>query len=314
MRTLMRLPLPIRTFALLACAFTSQAATFTFTTLPVGNLANAYNRSGLSNNSSLLVGIGYRYNAGTVTPLGSISGLPSQTAQLAGIDDSGNLSGFYYNGNGYSSFYQSGGSNHDISIQNATDFFAAGMSGNGKVTGWYTDSFNRQQIFTESGGTVSTVTVPGGAGQPYAWDINNSGDLVGLTACCRGGRSFIKQGASYTTIHIAGQADNNVFAYGLNDNDDVVGWYSATSSSPSMGFLWKNGVVTTINVPGAANTELFDINDSGTIFGSYTDAQNNQFNFLATQDAETPEPATFYLLGGGLLCAFGVRARRRRSS
>jgi hypothetical protein len=55
---------------------------------------------------------------------------------------------------------------------------------------------------------------------------------------------------------------------GINDNGDVVGWYTLPNSSNNHGFLRHNGSFTTIDYPGATDTVLVGINKAGTIVGN----------------------------------------------
>ena len=57
-------------------------------------------------------------------------------------------------------------------------------------------------------------------------------------------------------------------ALDINSSGEMVGWYN-DSADVSHGFLYSGGILTTIDVPGANNTQVQGINNSGGIAGSY---------------------------------------------
>ncbi len=54
---------------------------------------------------------------------------------------------------------------------------------------------------------------------------------------------------------------------GINNRGEVAGAYE--SSAGDRGFIYDNGTVTTLNVPGAADTDPEAINDRGEVAGTY---------------------------------------------
>ena len=182
------------------------------------------------------------------------------------------------------------------------------MSSNGNnIAGYYDDASFNQFGFLKTGATFTDISYPGPHGQIYIWDTNNAGDIVGLSSCCRAGVNFLKQGSTYTTIlNPLGSASNGT-VYGLNNQDQLVGWYDNGTGGPIHGMIWQAGLSSTLDFPGANSTVLQGINDSGVIFGAATDASGT---FLFVASPTTPEPATFVLIGGAL-CAIGLRLRKR---
>jgi probable HAF family extracellular repeat protein len=96
---------------------------------------------------------------------------------------------------------------------------------------------------------------------------------------------------------------------GINNEGQLVGSY--TASGVTHGFLDSNGVFTAIDVPGSADTTPIGINDGGDIVGSF-DYPDSLFRegFVA---APAPEPATVFLLVGGVVAIAIAFSRRSKS-
>ena len=56
------------------------------------------------------------------------------------------------------------------------------------------------------------------------------------------------------------------------------------------GFVWTNGVFTTIDVPGATATTVIGINDPGELVGTYVDAKGNRHGFLLSKKGVLHDP------------------------
>jgi probable HAF family extracellular repeat protein len=68
-------------------------------------------------------------------------------------------------------------------------------------------------------------------------------------------------------------------AYGVNDHNQVVGWY-IDASSVTHGFMFSGGTYTTIDPPGATLTNAWSINNAGEIVGAYTDSSGVFHGFI----------------------------------
>jgi probable HAF family extracellular repeat protein len=102
--------------------------------------------------------------------------------------------------------------------------------------------------------------------------INNAGQVVG--SCSDGG--FVRdRNGNIAIINFPGAV--NTVAYGINDLGEVVGQYGnspftePTGIARFHGFVWRNGVYTTIDAPfsDAVHTALLGINNAGQIIGTY---------------------------------------------
>jgi hypothetical protein len=119
-----------------------------------------------------------------------------------------------------------------------------------------------------------TIDFPG-ASRTEAWDITNSGDVIGYYANADGrlhGFRLDKRG-KYTTIdHPYGDLENDLT--GGNDRGVTVG--SVLRYDPKMGEAHgyrrdARGRFTTIDVPGALTTLAWRTNNRGQVVGIYSD-------------------------------------------
>ena len=122
--------------------------------------------------------------------------------------------------------------------------------------------------------SYSTLEVPGSVATE-AYDINDSGDIVGLSSTGEIGNAgrphaFLYVNGTFTTIDIPGGIDS--LAYGINNRDEIVGDYTKPPEGyPAHSFLWSNGTFTLFDVPGSSGTHANGINDAGQIVGAYAD-------------------------------------------
>src|SRR5690348_10669902 len=80
----------------------------------------------------------------------------------------------------------------------------------------------------------------------------------------------------FTTLDVPGSFIKNLtFANGINSSGQIVGYYF--DGLRAQGFLFDNGVYTTLDVPESGWTEIYGINASGQIVGSYRDARSHGF-------------------------------------
>ena len=79
----------------------------------------------------------------------------------------------------------------------------------------------------------------------------------------------------FVTIEIPGATAGCAFcdAFGINDAGLVTGQYPAGSASN--GFAWQNGILHTLDYPGAMDTYLQGVNNRGVVIGSYDNGVAN---------------------------------------
>lgn len=112
-------------------------------------------------------------------------------------------------------------------------------------------------------------------GTTYAHGINDTGQIVGVVGFSGYWHGYFLSGGAYTTLNYG----FTNFAYGNNDAGQIVGTYTQGwpdglgSPWTSYGFLRSaSGAWTDINFPGAYNCNVYDINNTGKIAGSYQDS------------------------------------------
>lgn len=168
--------------------------------------------------------------------------------------------------------------------------------------GNFSDGATRHGFFYDGlGFHYQTLDVLGAVGT-WALDINSLGHIVGyFQRPDLSVSGFFYDGASYTILQTGA---GNTYAYGLNDNDIVVGGFGGA------GFVYDGGAYTTGLMVDSFPTTLYDINNSGRLVGYYFDATNH--GFTALDPVATPLPPAVWLLGSSLLGLAGLRTRRRQ--
>jgi probable HAF family extracellular repeat protein len=81
---------------------------------------------------------------------------------------------------------------------------------------------------------------------------------------------FLLSGGTLTLLNDPLAAPGTTEAWGVNDADQVVGFYSDANGNQH-GFLYGNGSYSTLDYPGAFATVAQGINDAGQIVGAYAD-------------------------------------------
>ena len=156
----------------------------------------------------------------------------------------------------------------------------------GQVVGYYFDSIG-EHGFLYSGGTYTTLDQPSGIGYfTVAYDINNSGQIVGY-GFGQGPtlQGFLYSGGVYTIIDPPGSFDT--YASQSTTRDRSLGTIQ-TVVTTIMGSLDSGGTYTTLDFPGAYNTYLDHINDSGQIVGRYREQRRLTLQGTASFIAMAP--------------------------
>jgi probable HAF family extracellular repeat protein len=341
--------LPVRKPSLLGLAavamlvvFGSEAVAglYTFTPIVPPGTENDLNAAFGINNSGQVVGVTtslttglsstFIYSNGTFSPVS----FPGSTAGFGtsgfGINNSGQVVGQYGDTAGnFNAFLFSGGNNYTTinppQSSPVNPLFAEANSINNKgqilISAQNANGIFSFDNFLYSNGVFTPLTAISSLGTTvFANGINDAGTIVGYaTDSSNVNHGFILNGSKITPLDDP-NAQSNPFSFqngtnanGINNSGEIVGFYSDANGN-SHGFVYQNGVFTTVDDPLAANgTEFFGVNDSGQIVGFYLDANFAEHAFLATPTA-VPEPASLSLAVVGGLVAAGWQLRKRAAS
>ena len=239
---------------------------------------------------------GFTYDNGAITvfaPPGD--GILTLTR---GNNDAGTVVGgsFYNTAPRERGFSYDGVSFTEISVPGSVRTGLRDINNNGVMTGRARIAGQNVAILYD-GVNVTQISLPG-ATSNIGEGLNDAGQVVGTATDALGqSLAFYYDGASTTSFAIGAAQCNQ--AWGINNAGDIVGVYTslADCSDAAHGFVRHLGVDYTVDVPGAAQTDVLGINDDGWITGAYIDANGATHAFIGSP---IPEPATLALLALGL--------------
>jgi probable HAF family extracellular repeat protein len=206
-----------------------------------------------------------------------------------GVDSAGDVVGYGRQNNlAYGFLYNGSFTTYTDPLgTNGTAIF--GVSENGQYLGGDYYPAGTADGFVYHGGTYTSV-IPAGAFQTVLRGVNNSGQATGYFI--GGGRvhSFLYDSGTITQLDVPFTTNTDgTQAYGINDLGQIVGVYfvSTNPGEVAHGFMYSNGVFTTIDDPNAGTgagrgTYVTGINDSGEITGYYSDSAGVVHGFVAT--------------------------------
>jgi probable HAF family extracellular repeat protein len=110
-----------------------------------------------------------------------------------------------------------------------------------------------------------------GAGEtnPIALNLTR---IVGYYASPTAGGAYVEIIKGRTFQSLVPTSGGNSYASGINSHGAVAGGYCLTGCTypqSQHGFIWDNGIFTTIDYPGAMSTGAYGINDHGQIVGGF---------------------------------------------
>ena len=237
---------------------------------------------------------GFIYQNGRYTSL-DVPGATGTYPQ--GINDSGQIVGTFYDANGNShGFSYSAGGFKAIDFPGGLGTQVWGVNDAGIIVGNYYDpvnftpfGYNVVHAFQLANGVFTTVDAPLFAYESAIYGLNNSGAMVGgydtdgdqsqnyaFSGLPKNFTPFTLPGAPGPQAWAPG-TDSQTIPFGLNNQNDVVGFYYEFGDSFDFfpqAFVWygQNKTWQRLNVPGPLYTwytDFYGINDQGMIVGDY---------------------------------------------
>jgi len=205
---------------------------------------------------------------------------PSTYTIVTGINDAGQIVGYYQDSPEVHGFLYEGGIFTLIDVPGASATRPWDISNAGQIVG---NASGSNHGFLYDGSNFSTIVFPGAVSTSVR-GINNSGHIVGsytLNELDPSGNFFINHGFLYngftfSTIDFPGAVSTSV--NGINNSGHLGGTYtfgdldSSSTFSISHGFFYDGFNFDTFDFPGFENnTSGNDINDAGQIVGDSSD-------------------------------------------
>ena len=209
----------------------------------------------------------------------------TQGTTVNGINNLGQAVGFSTAANGaFNNFVRNvDGSFTLLNFAGSAEAMANGLNSNGQVVG----GLGATAFFLTNGGnTVITIpSVTSTTSAEVAFGINDKGTIVGqyTDSTTRNSPGFVLAKGSFTTLNPVAN-DFQVFAQGINNNGQVVGFYN-TDGVHDHGFLFNTNTssYTLLGDPNVANllfTQFLGINDHNEAVGYYQTNDGSQHGFL----------------------------------
>jgi len=201
--------------------------------------------------------------------LTDLGALLSRNSYAHGINNQGQVVGYWETTNGFHAFLYSGGLMTDLGVLGGTNAFALSINNPGQVVGFAESQDGVQAFLFDNAGMTRLGTL--GGMNSYAFGINDHAEIVGYIDTTDGARAFLYSGGGLTNLGTLG--GTNSYAYGVNIFAQVAGSSTIHGQTGTHAFLWQNGLLVNLNslVPQDFGWELQEargINDAGQIVGS----------------------------------------------
>jgi hypothetical protein len=166
-------------------------------------------------------------------------------------------------------------------VTGALDTSPLGINNLGYICGTATFSDGIPLAFLSVGQVATTFAVPG-ATATFAYQVNDSGQIVGYYVDSSGiSHGYTRDSAGTLTYPIDVPGSTQTLLLGNNASNWVVGRYTDTSDATHGFFYVTPDDILTYDYPGATYTSLNGINRDGLICGYYNDTAGVSHGFVA---------------------------------
>jgi probable HAF family extracellular repeat protein len=187
-----------------------------------------------------------------------------------------------------------------LTISGASQMTANDINDRGQVVGQFIDpSGTHGFVFEED--SFCQLDYPD-ATSTNILGINNLGQMVGMLTTLTATAGFLYDRGTFSPALSFPGAGNLTIANGINDRGHIVGVYQDALPGEHS-FIYKAGQFTPLHYPGAKESAVDDINNSGEVVGYFPDAAGTHgFVYLENVGAFTPPlndpPSTIMPLRG----------------
>ncbi|WP_407179667.1 FG-GAP-like repeat-containing protein [Bradyrhizobium sp. STM 3562] len=235
----------------------------------------------------------------------TVFNVPNATIEGEEINSSGEVAGFYHDGNNtYHGFIYNGVLTTFNDPAGLNDTTVSGINDSGQVVGDYSPSGGGEYGFIYNNGIFHNFSDPGTGsnGSTYVAGINKFGEIAGDYTDSQGNyHGFTYSGGTFTsftdpssvfTIPGTSVSSSDTQVTAINASAAIAGSYSTSFDFGFVehGFIYRNGVFTNLDDPGAGSdpkggtisvgTLPVEISASGEVAGTYWDSNGTPHGFI----------------------------------
>jgi hypothetical protein len=217
--------------------------------------------------------------------------------QLLGINNTGTIAGYFGSGvaghpnKGYTLLPPVAYTNENFPGSAQTQ--VTGLNNVGTTVGFWSDTnlgigSDNNFGFVDQGGSFTNVNNPltplTGTVFNQLLGVNDSKIAVGFYTDALGvthGYTYNINSTTFSANIDDPLAVGNTTAAAINNSGEIAGFYT-NAGGVTNGFIDNGGIFTTIDVPGAAATQLLGLNDLGEAVGDYVDAAGATHGIVCT--------------------------------